>query len=257
MPAGLVRMVVVDLAAGQEWIVSLTHSGAQHFATVLEGLGAARPGLRVLAVGCGKGHEVSFLSDRLAAQVVGIEPRLNEKVREVERDGLRFVEASVLAMPFDDHSFDAVFYHHVIEHVGDAQASLSEIARVLRPAGWLYVGTPNRHRLVGYAGSFDASLRQKVRWNVSDYRARMRGRFRNELGAHAGFSHRELARMLSREFVDLRMLTADYLSFKYRQRLPAVALAALRRRIVLEVAAPSIYAVCRRESSCPPPSRRD
>lgn len=225
--------------------MSETHSGAQHFVRVLEGAERRTPIRRVLAVGCGQGHEASFLHRRLGAEVTGIEPQLPEAVRALSRDGLHFVDASVLDMPFDDAGFDAVFYHHVIEHVGDAAGSLDEIARVLRPGGYLYVGTPNRHRILGYVGSFDASFREKVRWNLADYRARLRGRFRNELGAHAGFSQGELGRLLGRHFHDIQPLTADYLAFKYGGRLPTPALATLRARPLLEVVAPSVYALCR------------
>jgi len=34
---------------------------------------------------------------------------------------------------------------------------------------------------------------QKLQWNLSDYRSRLMNRFRNELGAHAGFSEKELS----------------------------------------------------------------
>jgi SAM-dependent methyltransferase len=48
-------------------------------------------------------------------------------------------------LPFGDDSFDAVLSMGVLEHVGDPDASLDEIRRVLRPAGMLYVyKLPNR-----------------------------------------------------------------------------------------------------------------
>ncbi len=38
-------------------------------------------------------------------------------------------------LPFPDHSFDAVVGNFVINHLGDAQAGLAELQRVLRPGG--------------------------------------------------------------------------------------------------------------------------
>jgi len=70
----------------------------------------------------------------------------------------------------------------VIEHVPDPQRSIVECARVLREGGYLYCGTPNCTRLVGYIGS-RASLAEKVRWNLADWKMRLKGRFRNEYGA--------------------------------------------------------------------------
>jgi 2-polyprenyl-3-methyl-5-hydroxy-6-metoxy-1,4-benzoquinol methylase len=47
-------------------------------------------------------------------------------------------------LPFPDEYFDVVVSNHVIEHVSDQQLHLSEIARVLKPNGVVYLATPNR-----------------------------------------------------------------------------------------------------------------
>ena len=50
-----------------------------------------------------------------------------------------------VALPYDDDAFDAVLSCGVLEHVGDPDASLQELRRVLRPNGRLYVyKLPNR-----------------------------------------------------------------------------------------------------------------
>jgi SAM-dependent methyltransferase len=224
-----------------------THTGARHFCDVLERLSPGRLPRRVLAAGCGEGHEAAYIHRRLGGELVGIDPNLPAAAREHHEERLLLLEGSALEIPFPDGHFDAVFYHHVIEHVPDARASLVELARVLQPGGWLYVGTPNRHRIVGYVGSHDATLRQKVRWNFDDYRARLEGRFRNDLGAHAGFSERELERELERDFEDVRWLTSDYLRFKYGDRVPKPLLALAADTPLREIAAPSVYAMCRRK----------
>jgi SAM-dependent methyltransferase len=225
-----------------------THAGAQHFCGLLERLrGDGRPP-RVLAAGCGVGHEARYIRRRLGGEVVGIDTDLPAGADPSE-DGLTLMEASVLELPFPGGHFDAVFYHHVIEHVCDPGRSLAELARVLHPGGWLYVGTPNRHRMVGYLGSYDASLRQKILWNAADYRARLAGRFRNELGAHAGYSQAELRRLLAVDFVDHRPLTGEYLRFKYGRRLPRPVMRAIAGTPVREVAAAAVYAVARRPPS--------
>lgn len=223
-----------------------THAGAQHFCGLMEHLRNGGPPPRVLAAGCGAGHEARYIQERLGGEVVGIDTALPDGIAG-EDDGLTLMEASVLALPFPDASFDAVFYHHVIEHVSDAPRSLGELNRVLRPGGWLYVGTPNRHRAVGYLGSYDASVRQKIRWNLHDYRARLQGRFRNELGAHAGYSQDELRRLIAAaNFTDHRSLTRDYLHFKYGGRLPGPVMTAVADTPMRNVIAPGVYAVARR-----------
>jgi SAM-dependent methyltransferase len=224
-----------------------THAGARHFCqTVLATTGVpADP--QVLVAGCGRGHEALFIRRTLGGSLFGVDvepgwdPELGSGL-----DGFRLTPASVQDLPCDDASFDIVFFHHVIEHVEDPAASLAELARVLRPGGLIYIGTPNRHRLVGYLGSFEATTAQKVRWNIKEYGQRATGRFRNELGAHAGFSAAELRGLVGAQFTDIRILTADYLLFKYGARLPRAVLRAVCANPLREVAAPSVYLTARK-----------
>jgi hypothetical protein len=48
----------------------------------------------------------------------------------------------VTAIPFPDESFDLIICNHVLEHVGDDRAALSEMRRVLRPGGCAVLQTP-------------------------------------------------------------------------------------------------------------------
>ncbi len=52
------------------------------------------------------------------------------------------VAASADAMPLPDASFDVVVLTQVLEHVRRPGVVLSEIARVLKPGGWLYATVP-------------------------------------------------------------------------------------------------------------------
>lgn len=53
----------------------------------------------------------------------------------------------MLAMPFEDASFDVVIANHVLEHVDDDRRALAEIHRVLHPGGHAILQTPYSRKL--------------------------------------------------------------------------------------------------------------
>lgn len=148
----------------------------------------------ILVVGCGDGAEAQLLFEYFGCRVTAI-----DVVEELEpRKGVDFQRMDAREMTFGPESFDLVYSFHALEHIVPAEQVVSEIRRVLKPGMPFCLGTPNRRRVVGYLGSADATFAEKVRWNVTDWRARLAGRFRNELGAHAGFTEQELFALGSR-----------------------------------------------------------
>lgn len=114
--------------------------------------------LRVLDVGASAGI-ISGELGRVFREVVGID--IDEA--GIER-GRRFLTGpnqelragDAMNLPFEDETFDVAVMNHVYEHIPDARRAFDEIWRVLRPAGVVYVGAPNRlapvephHKLVG------------------------------------------------------------------------------------------------------------
>ncbi len=225
-----------------------SHAGAEFFCQQLRQLDPDLPATdsRILVAGCGAGHEAALIGRLQQAEVhaVDVTDHLSEEFRDWP--GLHFQVASVCDLPFASQSFDAVFYHHVIEHVDDPVASLAELSRVLKPGGWIFVGTPNRHRLVSSVGAHQQSTweptwRNKLNDNLNDWSGRLRGKFRNEFGAHAGFSRSELSELLTKDFTQQIWVTKPYLQYKYLNHRFAPAVSLFASRPWQNIGVPSIY----------------
>lgn len=178
------------------------------------------PPRTILVVGCGGGIEAAVLALLLDAQVTGIDVLTSFDERAAKVANLRYGDAT--NMDFEDESFDFVFSFHALEHIPGYRKALAEMRRVLRSGGGWLVGTPNRDRLIGYLGSKDATFRQKIEWNLVDWKAKLTGCFRNELGAHAGYTEKELADELASVFSRVENITSDYYRVIYRRRKHAI-----------------------------------
>lgn len=222
----------------------MVHEGSAHFVRLVER--DIPEADQILVVGCGyDGGEVFSLSQALPAFIEGFDINLDPKVENQETDRYRIRRGDACAMDYPDASFHAVFYHHVIEHVPCPEKSLAECARVLKPGGYLYCGTPNRSRLIGYIGS-RSTFNEKIRWNLADWKMRLKGKFRNEYGAHAGFTEAELDAMLRPYFHEVHWLTADYLEFKYGHKLPRPLMRLILWTPLRNILAPAIYCWARK-----------
>jgi ubiquinone/menaquinone biosynthesis C-methylase UbiE len=97
----------------------------------------------VLDVGCGDGRLTAELG-RVAPRVAGVDPSpaAFERAR-ASYPQLEFAQAQADGrLPFPDAGFDAAVCVHVLEHVVDTQALMSEMRRVLRPDGVLALAVP-------------------------------------------------------------------------------------------------------------------
>jgi ubiquinone/menaquinone biosynthesis C-methylase UbiE len=173
------------------------------------------PVRNLLVVGCGSGVEAAILARSLRAQVIGVD--LEGAFDAAAAAAVELRRGDATCLEFADDSFDFVFSYHALEHIPAHEKALAEMARVLSPRGAYCVGTPNRLRLVGYLGSKDATWREKIAWNLADWKAKLLGRFRNEDGAHAGFSSRELRALLARAFARAEEITLPYYQSVYRR----------------------------------------
>lgn len=104
-----------------------------------------RPATTMVDLGCGDGTMIAGLVERglLPGRVVAVD-LAPERVRTAEAlapevTGIVSDATAVAELP--DGCADAVISSQVIEHLPDDRALMHEIARLLRPGGWWYVGS--------------------------------------------------------------------------------------------------------------------
>jgi len=93
----------------------------------------------LLDVGGGTGALAGKLATALQAHVTVLDPTA-EMLRYVPGDGgVRAVQGTAEAMPFDANSFDALIVTDAFHHFRDQPGAVSEFARVVRPGGQVVV----------------------------------------------------------------------------------------------------------------------
>ena len=102
-----------------------------------------RAGMDLLDVGCGPASITADLAERVApGRVVGLDAAAGalEAARATLRErGLseqvELTCGDIMALPFEDASFDVVHAHQVLQHLADPAGALAEMRRVTRPGG--------------------------------------------------------------------------------------------------------------------------
>ena len=98
-----------------------------------------QPGDRVLDACCGTG-DLAIAAEREGGFVTGLDfsPAMLERARR-KSETIEWIEGDLLALPFDDGSFDAATVGFGVRNVADLDAALRELRRVLRPGGRLAI----------------------------------------------------------------------------------------------------------------------
>lgn len=100
------------------------------------------PGQRVLDVATGTGL-VAFALARRGCEVIGLDQSDDmlavARKHLAERPGLErrvtFVRGEAERLPFDDGEFDALTFTYLLRYVDDREATMRELARVVKPSG--------------------------------------------------------------------------------------------------------------------------
>lgn len=105
--------------------------------------------MKILDLGTGSG----YLSFPIAKKypnisITGLD--IVEKALEVNRfkaneediKNISFISYNGIDFPFDDSEFDMVISRYALHHFPDIQKSISEVSRVIKPKGFLFISDP-------------------------------------------------------------------------------------------------------------------
>jgi len=108
---------------------------------------------RFLDIGCSTGHFLKGVKDSSGWQVFGTEFSKSAVTYAKENLGLEVCHGDIKAAGYPKNYFSHIRMNHVLEHVADPSAFLTEIYRTLKPAGTFQLTLPN--------GTLDAALLQR------------------------------------------------------------------------------------------------
>ena len=103
----------------------------------------ARPGERVLDVGCGDGRFLRFCESQMKEGIIYGTDVSYVRLQRCIGEQLKVGQADVENMPFADNTFQTILLIEVIEHTWQPEKALSELVRILAPGGKLILSTPN------------------------------------------------------------------------------------------------------------------
>ncbi len=103
-------------------------------------------GLDVLDAACGEGYGSHLLAAN-AQSVTGVDisdAAIKHAKKTYAKPNLKYIQANVLKMDFEDNSFDVVVSFETLEHLAEHTELINEFKRVLKPEGVLIISTPDK-----------------------------------------------------------------------------------------------------------------
>jgi ubiquinone/menaquinone biosynthesis C-methylase UbiE len=154
-------------------------------------------GRHVLDLGCGYGDAaLRLVAEHCIVTGLDISKHFVYRARETVggSDRADWVQGDAERLPFADKVFDAVVSFGTLHHLLHPETAIAEVARVLKPDGWLFAVEPNaiacRSTLEFYGFLIPSGLRERLeKWRVKRQRGHSTSEGRSEAenpGFHVG-----------------------------------------------------------------------
>jgi SAM-dependent methyltransferase len=129
-----------DLERQHWWFVAREKIISNYLKKIIDDKILNHTELKILNVGCGPGRSSQYLSS--FGEVTSIEYDKDCCEFASERTGLQIINGSITELPFQDEMFDLVCAFDVIEHVENDQLAVSEMKRVAKKEGVIFITVP-------------------------------------------------------------------------------------------------------------------
>ena len=190
--------------ANAEWWKSTFTGGADReyeleiLPLVARGLSRCRV---VVDIGCGEGQVARRLVEEHKTAVIGVDPSpvqlANARAASKPGDSISYIEAEGEYLPIRSQSVDGAVCCLVIEHVADADALLTEAARVLSDGG-MFLLVVNHPVFQGPGSGFvDDQILEERYWRVGPYLTEQWSVEQVDANVSLPFRHRPLSRYIN------------------------------------------------------------
>lgn len=189
------------------------------------------PRPKVLNIGAGGGH-LEMQALKKGWDIHTLDPD-SAAIERLQAAGVAAKQGYIQELPYADGEFDGVVTSEVLEHLTDEQreSGLKEMARVLKPGGWVFVTVPADENLAeGRAVCPDC------------------GAVFHRWGHKVSFTQDSLRAQLARQFTIRELRRTAFISFEGRSlasRLKGLV-RVLMARAGMSIAVPSFYCAAQR-----------
>lgn len=102
----------------------------------------ARPGMKILDLGCGTGRFAIPMAERMGLLVTGTDASQKMLAKAMDKDIEKLVTWDCMdadSLKYADNSFDIVFMSHVLHHVDSPPTVIKECKKILRKSGAIII----------------------------------------------------------------------------------------------------------------------
>jgi ubiquinone/menaquinone biosynthesis C-methylase UbiE len=135
-------------AESENWKSSLFYSSDSGLMKWLLKIGKKTD--KILDQGCGIGQYAFSAYKQGFQNVIGMDlsQKLIETARSISKElnyEIEFIQGDIRKMPFENTQFNIVLSGGIVEHVPETEKAVFELARILKPGGYLLIHVPQRY----------------------------------------------------------------------------------------------------------------